>query len=663
MTRISVVMAVHNGERYLRQAVESILNQTYLDLEFIILDDGSSDSTPSILDEYAARDRRMVLVRNEANIGLARSLNRGLELAQSEYIARMDADDISLPGRLAAQVAFLDAHPDVGVLGTAACIINPLGNLGQEIKFPIDHALLRWRLCFFENPIIHPTVMMRKADVLKVNGYNPNLDTSQDHNLWCRLSGVTRLANLFDVYLYLRKHENGISSRKAAEQQKRGLENSGQLMESIIYEDISLASLERACHAVWSPYEANSQDYYHLAQLKYRLGKVLLTDTDTNQWEKEAIAKTLLGELEKLFSHIQGNKDRKEFHYWIQNIQVIISRYKIKGTAQIGNRMDNMISFHCPDHNSPLHKESDSYHCEQGCTYPVIDNIPRFVSTNNYAKAFGAQWKSYQRTQLDSYTGKPISRDRLARLVGGDLDILSNQWVLEAGCGAGRFTEILLQSGARVLATDLSDAVEANYGNCQHYENYAVIQADLLILPVAPEQFDVVICIGVIQHTPSPEKTIEALCGYVKPGGLLVIDHYSYNYPFTASRKFLRNVLIKTRPSFSISFCRFLVAVLWPIHRLLWKYRNHSTLGKLRSRFIRWSPVVDYHDSYAELGPELLYAWAMLDTHDTLTDYYKHFRSAEEIEAALYAAGMVAIETAYAGNGVEALARKPSLTG
>ncbi|MFH1523471.1 MAG: methyltransferase domain-containing protein [Chloroflexota bacterium] len=246
--------------------------------------------------------------------------------------------------------------------------------------------------------------------------------------------------------------------------------------------------------------------------------------------------------------------------------------------------------------------------------------------------------------------------------MGGDLDIVSNQLVLEAGCGAGRFTEVLLQSGAQVLATDLSDAVEANYSNCHHYENYAVIQADLLCLPVAPQGFDIVICIGVIQHTPSPEKTIEALCGYVKPGGLLVIDHYSYDYPLTASRKLLRNYLIRTSPPFSIGFCRLLVTLLWPIHRLLWKYKANSFIKRLRSWFVNCSPVVDYHDAYAELGPKLLFAWAMLDTHDTLTDHYKHFRSSKEIEAALRAAGMTKIEVALAGNGIEARARKPLST-
>ena len=294
--KVSVLMPVYNGERYLREAVESILNQTYSDFEYIILDDGSSDSTGSILDEYAARDRRIVLAHNETNIGIARSLNRGLELARGEYIARMDADDVSLPGRLAAQVVFLDAHPEVGVLGTAARLSDQKGILGREIRFPVDHVLLRWRLCFFKNPINHPTVMMRKTRVLMVNGYDPNLDTAQDHNLWCRLSGVTRLANLSDVYLYIRAHEDNISLKKAAEQQKTAIENSRQLLSTILGENISLASLEGAIRAVRSAKDANSRDYNQLIQLKSRLGKAILSDTDISLREKISLAKVVFGE-------------------------------------------------------------------------------------------------------------------------------------------------------------------------------------------------------------------------------------------------------------------------------------------------------------------------------------------------------------------------------
>lgn len=243
--------------------------------------------------------------------------------------------------------------------------------------------------------------------------------------------------------------------------------------------------------------------------------------------------------------------------------------------------------------------------------------------------------------------------------MGGSLDIVKGKRVLEAGCGAGRFTEIMLQSGAQVFAADISSAVEANYANCSKYPDYFVCQADILNLPVHPGSFDIVVCIGVIQHTPEPEKSMAALCSYVGPGGLLVMDHYTYGYPVTLSRRLLRTFLLRMSPVFSLRFCKGLTALLWPFHRLLWKLRKLPLMGTVRGLFLMLSPVVDYHDAYPQLGTELLKVWATLDTHDTLTDRYKHLRSAEEIRRTLESNGMVAIETAYAGNGVEVRARKP----
>ncbi len=167
--------------------------------------------------------------------------------------------------------------------------------------------------------------------------------------------------------------------------------------------------------------------------------------------------------------------------------------------------------------------------CPSGCHFPIIKGIPRFVSKDNYAAAFGNQWNAYRETQLDSFTGVDISRQRLARCLGGSMDVVRGKRVLEAGCGAGRFTELLLAAGARVFACDLSSAVEANFANCYRANDYFVCQADITKLPVERQQFDVVVCLGVIQHTPSPEATIAALTDQVAPGGLLVIDHYRYS--------------------------------------------------------------------------------------------------------------------------------------
>ena len=293
--------------------------------------------------------------------------------------------------------------------------------------------------------------------------------------------------------------------------------------------------------------------------------------------------------------------------------------------------------------------------CRFGCSVPVVRSIPRFVDSDDYAAAFGWQWKHFQRSQLDSHTGTSISRDRLTRCLGGSLDIVRGKSVLEAGCGAGRFTELLLEAGARVVAADLSSAVEANYANCGRNANYFVCQADIRALPVAPHAFDVVVCLGVIQHTPEPEQTITALASYVKPGGLLVIDHYSRDYPVTTPRRALRELLLRLPPERARRLALGTTRALLPVHRALWSRKRG--FGRLRRYLGRVSPVVDYYEAYPQLGRELLSEWAVLDTHDTLTDRYKHLRGPEEIRDTLAALGMTDIEVAVGGNGVEARAR------
>jgi len=210
----------------------------------------------------------------------------------------------------------------------------------------------------------------------------------------------------------------------------------------------------------------------------------------------------------------------------------------------------------CERHSQPLTtanpdgrvEDAAALTCSQDCCVPIVEGIPRFVDRDNYASGFGLQWKAFSKTQLDSHTGTTISRDRLARCLGGSMGVVRDKNVLEVGCGAGRFTEVLLQSGAKVFACDLSPAVEANYDNCHASQNYFVCQADARHVPIAPHSFDFVICLGVIQHTPSPEETIAALSRYVRPGGTLIIDHYTHSYPRNFFQRNLRRVLIRLPP-------------------------------------------------------------------------------------------------------------------
>ncbi|ASQ89850.1 hypothetical protein CHL67_01975 [Prosthecochloris sp. GSB1] len=208
--KVTVLMPVHNGEAYLRQAVQSILDQTFTDFEFLILDDGSTDGSRDIVRSFG--DPRIRLEANERNLGTVHALNRGIRLARGKYIARMDCDDVSLPERLERQVRFMDAHPEVGVSGSGMRLIKKGRLKNTRLQPQADPELkitLLFNTCFF-----HPTVIMRTA-VVKKTPYPDNLVFTQDYNFWTRLATETCFANLRETLVYFREHSAQISSRKA----------------------------------------------------------------------------------------------------------------------------------------------------------------------------------------------------------------------------------------------------------------------------------------------------------------------------------------------------------------------------------------------------------------------------------------------------------------
>jgi glycosyltransferase involved in cell wall biosynthesis len=206
---VSVLMSVYNGERYLREAVDSILAQTFGDFEFLIVDDGSTDGTAGIL--ASCSDSRIRLIRNETNLGLTRSLNRGLTLARGKYIARQDADDVALPERLAVQVDHLEAHPEVIALGGRLCFIDSDGaRIGEEARV-VDHEDIVAQLMQGIGAVPHPAVVMRTDAVRQVGGYREEFRAAQDVDLWLRLAECGQLANLEQVIAYYRVHEEQVS--------------------------------------------------------------------------------------------------------------------------------------------------------------------------------------------------------------------------------------------------------------------------------------------------------------------------------------------------------------------------------------------------------------------------------------------------------------------
>ena len=213
---ISVVMSVLNGELYLREAMDSILAQTFPDFEFIIINDGSKDATSDILRSYADKDAR-IRVYDQENAGLINALNRGCTQARGKYIARMDADDIAAPSRLAQQYKFMEAHPQVGVVGGAVQFVNNKSELVKlEDQILLDNNELQRELlerCVFW----HPTVLFRTAIFHAVGGYRRVLD-AEDYDLWLRIAERADLANLPNVLVKYRLHPAQVSASKRHQQ-------------------------------------------------------------------------------------------------------------------------------------------------------------------------------------------------------------------------------------------------------------------------------------------------------------------------------------------------------------------------------------------------------------------------------------------------------------
>ncbi|MGH7848147.1 MAG: glycosyltransferase family 2 protein [Candidatus Binatia bacterium] len=216
--KVSVLMPVYNGEHYLREAVESILTQTFADFEFIVINDGSTDKTAEILREY--RDPRIVALKHENNRGIVAALNYGLEVASGEFVARHDADDVSLPDRLRSQAAFINDHPEVVVLGSAYAVINEEGQQMLIARPPVTDTGIRWQM-LFHNAFCHGAVMVRRQ-LLRQRGlsYDPAARHAEDYDFWSKVLAFGAGRNLDEPLVKHRLHSARIGSVAAAEQQR-----------------------------------------------------------------------------------------------------------------------------------------------------------------------------------------------------------------------------------------------------------------------------------------------------------------------------------------------------------------------------------------------------------------------------------------------------------
>jgi SAM-dependent methyltransferase len=287
-----------------------------------------------------------------------------------------------------------------------------------------------------------------------------------------------------------------------------------------------------------------------------------------------------------------------------------------------------------------------------GVVYPIRNSIPRFVGCDNYAQSFGLQWNRYRRVQLDSVNGSSLSRERLFQGTGWEPADLRGRRVLEAGCGAGRFAEVLLACGAELYSFDYSAAVDAAWANLGGAARWRLCQADIFACPFPEEWFDYVLCYGVLQHTPDPHGAFRQLVGAVKPGGQIAVD--VYRQPSGLNKlavKYWYRPLTRRLPS----------GVLLRIFETYLPYWIHVDRCLLKIPLLG-GPLASLVPCWNKWGLPLdrrhRVEWTILDTFDAFSPEYDLAQTEQTVHSWFAEAGLADVRIQEGGNGIEGTARK-----
>lgn len=281
---ITVLMPVYNAEAFLAEAIESILNQTFSDFEFIIINDGSTDSSEKIILSY--NDPRIRYVKNEKNIRLIATLNKGIELAEGKYIVRMDADDVSMPERIAIQYKFMETHPDVGLCGTGFETFSE--HLPSKVvQYSLDHETICLKH-LYQIHLSHGTCIFRKEILDEYHlFFNPDFSHAEDYELWSRIAAVSKLANIQKILYRVRSHPDEVSV-KHSETQMYNSQRVRKLNFKSLGVDVSDEELDLYKKIAQYEYEL-SMDFQYAS--KNLLEKIFLYAKDQNNLKAESIRK------------------------------------------------------------------------------------------------------------------------------------------------------------------------------------------------------------------------------------------------------------------------------------------------------------------------------------------------------------------------------------
>lgn len=305
-----------------------------------------------------------------------------------------------------------------------------------------------------------------------------------------------------------------------------------------------------------------------------------------------------------------------------------------------------------PENGTKLKWSDNKLVDEKNIAFPVINDIPRFVNEENYADSFGYQWNYFDQTQLDRFSKTSVSETRFYKNTRWTDEMMKDKKVLEVGSGAGRFTEVLLKTGADVYSVDYSNAVEANKKNNGDKE-FLLAQADIYKLPFVKAGFEFVFCFGVIQHTPDPKLSFMKLAEQVKANGYIAIDIYKKTWKSLFNTKYwVRPFTKRMSKERLLRIVKWYVPKWFPVSTLLLKV---PFAGKFLSQLV---PILNYTEMYPELSKEKLVTWAILDTFDMLSPAYDYPQTLNTLSEWGKAAGFEIIYCGPGDNGYVLVGRR-----
>ena len=330
-------------------------------------------------------------------------------------------------------------------------------------------------------------------------------------------------------------------------------------------------------------------------------------------------------------------------------------------------RAEHLQYLRCPKTKRTLELQSELLEKERvkkgvltepisGHKYPILNFIPRFVHMNNYADNFGLEWNKHSRTQYDDSSGFNVSKERFENETKWGKKLF-DEVILEAGSGSGRFTKYALETGAMVISFDYSNAVEANYKSNGQDENLLIVQADIYAMPFEFEFFDRVICIGVLQHTPTPKESFKNLVKIIKKGGHICTDIYLKSFPkIVLTPKYLiRKFSKRMNPDKLYKLTENYVNFMWPLALLIMKIPK---IGKM----INWRLMIaDYSRLLKGADTDTLKEWAILDTYDMVSPAYDFPVTLKTFKKWHAEESLVEIDVHYGYNGIEGRAIKKNI--